>query len=283
MQPIRKFGESDLGALQDFSLAHGHFPPVEGWTGQLADHHISLYLGVPLLLHSQEDGKKWSGELHHNDICIAPRGLTYSVTWPNPAEFLSLVRCSALFEKAAEELDARPVELITTRQIPDPQIKVLMRCLWEDQEAGSPTGRLYGDLLGLALAIRVIQRYTAFPCKPRTYLRGLSATALRRVSDYIESHLETPIRLSELAAQAGISPHYFCQLFKQSTGRSPHQHVVHRRIVRSKALLSDRRLSLAEIAYRTGFSSQAHFTGTFQKLVGVSPGKYRNGTTVALP
>jgi AraC-like DNA-binding protein len=53
--------------------------------------------------------------------------------------------------------------------------------------------------------------------------------------------------------------------------------VLQRRIKRAKELLAARHMSLAEIGYALGFPSQAHFTTTFRKLAGTTPGAYRAG------
>ena len=65
--------------------------------------------------------------------------------------------------------------------------------------------------------------------------------------------------------------------FRRSTGLPPHRYLLQRRVGRAKKLVSAGRLSLAEISYALGFPSQAHFTTTFRKLVGTTPGAYRNG------
>jgi AraC family transcriptional regulator len=54
------------------------------------------------------------------------------------------------------------------------------------------------------------------------------------VLDYIANNLETNMSLAQLAVVAGMSPHYFSELFKQSTGRAPHHYVLLHRIERAK-------------------------------------------------
>jgi AraC-like DNA-binding protein len=104
---------------------------------------------------------------------------------------------------------------------------------------------------------------------------GLPTVRLRGVLAFIEAHIADDIRLGELAALARLSTDHFAAQFRQSTGWSPHRYVVQRRIERSKALLASSVLPLAQIGYALGFASQAHFTTTFHKLVGVTPGAYR--------
>jgi AraC family transcriptional regulator len=104
---------------------------------------------------------------------------------------------------------------------------------------------------------------------------GLAPATRRRVADFVESHLESPLTVGDLAAVAGLSVFHFARVFKQSAGESPHVFVLRRRIERAKRLLSQSRLPLREIAPACGFSSQSHLTARFRKLTGVTPRGYR--------
>ncbi|MBX9731303.1 MAG: AraC family transcriptional regulator [Sphingomonas sp.] len=98
---------------------------------------------------------------------------------------------------------------------------------------------------------------------------------LRRVLDFIDSHLEDDVRLSNLAAIAGLSTFHFARVFRQETGVTPYNYVRARRIERSQALLIEGKLGISELALACGFASQSHFTAAFSKAVGTSPGRFR--------
>ena len=72
-----------------------------------------------------------------------------------------------------------------------------------------------------------------------------------------------------------MSPYHFARLFKQATGVSPRQFVIRRRIEAAKILLAARRLSIGEVALAVGFCSQSHFTTSFRRSTGITPGHYR--------
>jgi len=63
--------------------------------------------------------------------------------------------------------------------------------------------------------------------------------------------------------------------FKKTSGLTPHRWLVQRRLERAQDLLLWSTLSLAQIALDCGFSEQSHFTRTFTRLVGTSPGEWR--------
>lgn len=266
-------GEHQLGG--GAFLRHGVFAPVRELTGELAEDHISLYLGNRIALRSRYDGRAREIELRAGDISVGPAGLRYAVSWSKPAEFLTLVGTRAMFSKAARELGTRGSFEFQAINLRDPHIEWILRNLHKDLAEGNPTGPLYSELLLAALAVRAIKSLGTIAAEPRIYRKGLASSTLRQLTSYLDEHLDQPISLTDLAARADISPHYFCQLFKQSTGQSPHQYLLQRRIEQAKRLLRDTRLTLAEVAYRTGFSSQAHFTGTFRRFVGLTPGAYR--------
>jgi AraC family transcriptional regulator len=105
--------------------------------------------------------------------------------------------------------------------------------------------------------------------------KRLSLLQLQQVKDHIEEHLADDLSLAELAALVPMSEFHFARLFKASTGEAPYRYITQRRIERAKVLLSVTALSVAEIAYRVGFTNQSHFTAQFRKLVGATPKRYR--------
>jgi AraC family transcriptional regulator len=95
------------------------------------------------------------------------------------------------------------------------------------------------------------------------------------VIEYIEANLNREIALTALADTAGMSPHYFSELFKQSVHFPPYQYVLRRRIEHATKLLHEPGVSVFEAAVRCGFSDQSQFTKLFRRIVGVTPTGYR--------
>jgi transcriptional regulator of acetoin/glycerol metabolism len=104
---------------------------------------------------------------------------------------------------------------------------------------------------------------------------GLSAGALRRVCEFVESHLEDDINLETLASEARLSVYHFARAFKQSTGVSPHRYVLEQRVKRARQLLVETDLPLSAIAGAVGFFDQGHFSRQFRSLVGTTPSSFR--------
>lgn len=103
----------------------------------------------------------------------------------------------------------------------------------------------------------------------------VSRADLRRVLREIEEGLAEPLRLSDLAAKAGISPFHFIRVFKAELGESPARYVMRKRTERALDMIRASDEPLADIAYRTGFSSQAHMTRRIREATGTTPGRLR--------
>ena len=103
----------------------------------------------------------------------------------------------------------------------------------------------------------------------------LNQSKLSLIEEYIDAHLDEKIGIEDLAELAGISSFHFAKLFKVATGLSPHQFVMQHRVKRAQQLLQNQSLSLAQVSFDVGFSSQSHMSDVFKKLIGVTPGRYR--------
>ena len=106
--------------------------------------------------------------------------------------------------------------------------------------------------------------------------RGLPRHRLLRVVGYIRANLAGNLSIAELAAIAGMSPHYFAEMFRRSTGRPPHQFVLLQRIEHAKDILRDQRYSVIEAALDAGFQNPSHFARTFRRLAGTSPSEFQS-------
>ncbi len=99
--------------------------------------------------------------------------------------------------------------------------------------------------------------------------------SLTKIEDYIAANLDQDVSLEDLAEVAGFSPSYFLRAFKNTTRRTPHRHLMERRVQRACELLRRSDRPLAEITYTCGFASQSHMTDVFKRHMDLSPGRYR--------
>jgi AraC family transcriptional regulator len=154
----------------------------------------------------------------------------------------------------------------------DDRLQALARLLVTSEDTAEWSS-LFGESLVAAMVARLSHLGAPPPKNPRRL--GLSARQLSAVTNFVRDNLARPIRLSELAKLADLSPSQFGRAFKISTGRTPHLWHLDARIDSAKRLLANRRASLAEVALDTGFSEQSHFTRAFRTATGVPPGAWR--------
>lgn len=92
---------------------------------------------------------------------------------------------------------------------------------------------------------------------------------------YMTAHYGEKLTLKVLAESVGLSPSHFSAVFREATGRSPIDYLIHLRIFKAKQLLSDG-CSVTEVARAVGFSDIYYFSNLFRKIEGVSPSRYRS-------
>ena len=207
---------------------------------------------------------------------MASRGTEDSVSFPKPVRRILLNLEPSVFQQAFPDSDTgRDVELIEQWGVRDPQLEYILRALEADLEAGVPGGRLFGDSLLCTLVVHLQRTYAVTPLRVAKPGNGLPRARLNRVIEYIEANLEREIPLTTLADTAGMSPHYFSELFKRSLHFSPYQYVLRRRIEHARKLLHKPRVTVFEATVRSGFSDESHFTKIFRRVVGVTPTGYR--------
>jgi AraC family transcriptional regulator len=210
------------------------------------------------------------------NIYLLPAGTRDRLGWVGATSRIVITLDSRVITRAFEETAHRDAfELVDDWALHDQHLARLMLALHADVEDGSPAGRLYGESLSLALAVYVAGRYGVPSRTPRTHTGGLSGRRLRLVLDYIRDHLDRDVPLADLAAVAGMSPHYFVELFRASTGQTPHQFVLTQRIQRARHLLGNRSLSVLDVAILVGFNDASHFTKVFRRVIGATPTRYR--------
>ena len=137
--------------------------------------------------------------------------------------------------------------------------------------------RMVAEMSSLMLATRLIQNYVDRDLIDR--IAGgparLEHVRMRRVLDYIDQHLEDDISISELAQVAHLSEFHFARVFATTMGMPPQRYVSQRRLAAAKKMIGVGKLPLSEIAFRSGFSSQASFTRAFRRATNMTPGEFR--------
>jgi len=106
-------------------------------------------------------------------------------------------------------------------------------------------------------------------------LRKKQTGTISTAVEFLHEHLDKDMKLTELAALAGLSVRQFIRSFKHHKGVTPHRYLINIRIQRARELIRFDQ-SLASLALEVGFADQAHFSKTFKAVMGISPQRYRS-------
>jgi AraC family transcriptional regulator len=263
------------GSWTGLYVEEHHVPPTAFPQGFPRKHLVVMHYSLGIL--SRFPGQLApSKPMSHGSLDIIPEGTALGVYGYDETEFIMLALEPAFVHKIAGEARVSDTELVRHLGIRDPQIEYIAFALKSELDAGCPSGRVYGDGLAVALAARLLGRYSAQVTIGHNCNALLSGYTLRRVTDYIEDNLTKDLTLAEIADVAHMSPHYFSRAFRNSTGTPPHRYVIDRRIEKAKTLLSDKHLPLVEVGLSVGFQNQSHFTTLFHKRTGLTPKVYRS-------
>jgi AraC-like DNA-binding protein len=92
---------------------------------------------------------------------------------------------------------------------------------------------------------------------------------------FVQAHAGERMTLGQAAAHVHVSKHYFCKIFKQSTGITFTEFVARVRVENAKRLFSDPRLRISDVADGAGFNSISQFNRVFRRYAGNSPTAFR--------
>ncbi|MFV0529074.1 MAG: AraC family transcriptional regulator [Lachnospiraceae bacterium] len=92
---------------------------------------------------------------------------------------------------------------------------------------------------------------------------------------YIKEHLASQISVTDIADHVGLSQYYFTRKFKQALHVSPYEYLILQRLNTAKHLLKTTDMTIKEITYHVGYSSESNFINAFINKIGISPKKFR--------
>jgi AraC family transcriptional regulator len=255
---------------------------ISAWpTPPLENHCIIIQLGSSIDVTARIGDQSFEQTLEPGAITIVPAGL--SMHWrlydiaQNDA--LHLYIDPQFLRTTAEsiEVDYSQISIAPQFGIRDEHIHHIGMSLHLELKDANVVGRLYADSLAKVLAMQLVRRYSYLK-DLRTRRGGMAPRKLRKAIEFINNNLdeEEAVGLAAVAGEVQMSYSHFVRAFKQSMGVSPNVYMTEQRIERAKKLLAETDLRIADIALRTGFASQSHFTSTFRKLVWTTPKAFRD-------
>ncbi|WP_029349073.1 GlxA family transcriptional regulator [Bosea sp. 117] len=99
--------------------------------------------------------------------------------------------------------------------------------------------------------------------------------AILKVQHWLQAKTARDVDVTQMAQQAGLEERTFLRRFKAATGMRPTEYAQHLRIGKARELLEFTRRPVDQIAWSVGYEDPAAFRRVFHRIVGLSPGDYR--------
>jgi AraC family transcriptional regulator len=229
---------------------------------------ISIALKTTRLKLTRRNHVIFDGIMPAGSLYVGGPSKQLSAQFDAPCDFLHFHICVSCFPSFPSGMDAStPEGLNDLVLLRDPFAEQLAKALTEH---GNSTDQEFARCIGQTLALHVARRDP-----PRAKVNALPKWRLRRVEEYVGTHFDHCVSLSDLARVAGLSRMHFAAQFRAATGYRPREYLLHQRIEHAKSLLSNSKAPLAEVALAVGFCTQAHFSTVFKRITGDTPARWR--------
>ena len=236
-----------------------------------SSHMIGLHQGPPISVEQVHNGRSTTCMMVCGSVQIVPAGTESIWRHQDGADHMHILLTSELLQQGVTDHNQPPLELLDLFNTQDPRIEHISSALLTEVLEEGATGRLYVEGLAHALAAHLIHAYTQ-PSRPHSkIIKRLPTSLFQRITSLIEDRLTEDLSLAELAFEVNLSPSHFLSLFRKTTGLSPHQYIVRRRVEHAQHLLRATRLSIGEIAATVGFYDQSHLVRQMRRVMGVTP------------
>jgi two-component system response regulator YesN len=99
---------------------------------------------------------------------------------------------------------------------------------------------------------------------------------VRQALDYMKAHCAERLSLGDVADQVYVSQWHLSKLINRHTNQSFLDILGGMRVEKARQLLAGSTLRIHEVAEQCGYSDLGHFSRSFKKLTGLTPGEYRD-------
>jgi AraC-like DNA-binding protein len=264
-----------------------HYPTRGACVDRLADLRPDICLLVPADKTAVEaSSRDATGKRNHLSVsapCVAFVPATAQLAAPrdDPQGLVITFDSHTLKSKLRQVFGSAPRELPIWFQAWDPFLRAAADTLISLSQTAAVEAVCL-EAFADAIALHVSYHYSrnAHASDPEV---PIEQQKLARIDIYISEHIAESIRVEHLAALVHMSPSHFARAFKKATGSPPHFYLTTERLTRAKWMLSSSQATLVDIAARTGFQTQQHFTEVFHRYTGMTPRAFRLAARSELP
>ena len=270
-----------LASARQHPLIRPVYPTDIGWFPQAGHHyrdrpngarqdHLMMCVGG----HGYAVIEGRQVHLRAGELLIIPRNAEHTY-WAADDRPWSIYWVHFLGEDVAYYIDriprrGQPVPVESTAQ--DEAVRLFRYCLDALYEGyGLPT-LIYAAQSVQHILSLLLYRNQSLPMELRkkNWRSNLDSTI-----QFMQDHLDEPLRLEDFAREADLSVSHFSELFRAQTGQSPVAYFIHLRVRLACRLLDLSQKPIKVVAIETGYRDPYYFSRVFKNAMGISPEKYR--------
>ena len=106
-------------------------------------------------------------------------------------------------------------------------------------------------------------------------MKSADEILMSKIMKVINENLSNPdLNVEMLAANVGLSRVHVHRKLKELTNLSARDFIKNIRLQQAAALLKEKKLTVSEVAYATGYTNLSHFSSSFKEVHGMSPKEY---------
>ena len=154
-------------------------------------------------------------------------------------------------------------------------IQNLIRSYAEECKYKQPGSELIIQALNTQIAVCLIRQSKSDVIQFINNYRYSERDYIQKVIAFLRTQYNKDFSFKDVAKIANFSPYYFIRVFKEATGKTPHEYLLDIKIEKAQELLRLKKYNITEICFLCGFNNISHFTTVFRKKVGVTPSHYR--------
>ncbi|MDQ1900836.1 AraC family transcriptional regulator [Paracoccus sp. WLY502] len=198
--------------------------------------------------------------------------------WHEPIDVTHVYLSGEMVAEVASEVMDCAVSEVTlddVLRVDDPVMSSAADAIAGEARNRALGGSLYVDTVARGLIIHLLRRYASVRQLEPERTGVLTPQQEKRIVEFIETEIETPLDLKVMADALNMTPCLFARQFRRSFNMPAYAFVKARRLERARRLLATTELPIKAIASDCGFCDQAHLTRMFSSEFGMPPGEFR--------
>lgn len=242
------------------------------------EHVIGVNFEPGEAVEAVDGGEKVKRVIPADSVGFIPGNLHLTVEAEHVGERVYVSFTNEIIDKYFARVGVLGHDLVFLPFTHDPEAALIGRAIQGALSRQSECSEAYLESLCASLVLSIAQRFGA-PAQAKTGPGRLSKARVKTIVEFIEARFSEDLGLPDMAEAAALSTYHFARCFKNTFGKSPHAYLIERRLREAQTLLRDSDLSIAEVAFSSGFKTQAHFATVFKSHFDATPAAWRREKT----